>query len=451
MIQSLYLTKYEGAIYPINPNEKEIQGLPVYRTVLDVPDEIDLAVITVRAELVPQAMRECVQKGIKGAVVISADFAETGDHGRALQEEITDIARQGDLRFVGPNCNGIWSTASNLNLVLHSIPHKGPISFVSQSGTLVGTFANVATMKGYGLSKLISVGNQADLDVADYLEYLADDPDTKAIVMYIEGFSDGRKLFRVAREMAGEKPVIVYKAGRNPAIARVAMSHTASIAGEDRIFDAMCQQVGLIRSNDLLGSLDMAAILTRQPLPKGKRVGILGTGGQCVVLADTCVSMGMEVPELRNEDISFIISEVEFPPHAPTPRNPVDFAGSNRTAAMEANVLNKLAQLDYIDAVISNTPMTFRPTGRNATAEQIKLDTEAGELLTAIPQKFGKPVVTLGFGGFGGFHGASELQKTLDETGILSYPTPEEAVRAMYTLMKYADIKRQFTEEQTVK
>ena len=156
----------------------------------------------------------------------------------------------------------------------------------------------------------------------------------------------------------------------------------------------------------------------------------------------------MEVPELRNEDISFIISEVEFPPHAPTPRNPVDFAGSNRTAAMEANVLNKLAQLDYIDAVISNAPMTFRPTDRNATAEQIKLDTEAGELLTAIPQKFGKPVVTLGFGGF---HGASELQKTLDETGILSYPTPEEAVRAMYTLMKYAEIKRQFTEEQTVK
>lgn len=265
--------------------------------------------------------------------------------------------------------------------MLHSIPHKGPISFISQSGTLVGTFANVATIKGYGLSKLISAGNQADLDVADYLEYLADDPDTKAIVMYVEGFSDGRKLFRVAREMAGKKPVVVYKAGKNPAIARVTMSHTASIAGEDRIFDAMCQQVGLIRANDLLGSLDMAAILTRQPLPKGKRVGILGTGGQCVVLADTCVSMGMEVPELRNEDISFIISEVEFPPHAPTPRNPVDFAGSNRTASMEANVLNKLAQLDYIDGVISNTPITFRPTGRNATAEQIKFDTEAGELL----------------------------------------------------------------------
>ncbi len=146
MVQGLFLTKYEGAIYPINPRENEIQGLPVYRTVLDVPDEIDLAVITVRAELVPQAMRECVQKGIKGAVVISAGFAETGGHGQALQEEMTDIARQGDLRFIGPNCNGIWSTASNLNLVLHSIPHKGPISFVSQSGTLVGTFANVATM-----------------------------------------------------------------------------------------------------------------------------------------------------------------------------------------------------------------------------------------------------------------------------------------------------------------
>jgi len=192
-------------------------------------------------------------------------------------------------------------------------------------------FAQVASDKGYGLSKFVSAGNQADLDVADYLEYLADDPDTKAIVMYIEGISDGRKLFRVARGMAGKKPVIVYKAGKNPAVARVTMSHTASIAGKDRIFDAMCQQVGFIRANDLFGSLDMAAILTRQPLPKGNRVGILGTGGQCVVLSDICVSMGMEVPELSNEDISFIISEVEFPPHAPTPRNPVDFAGANRT------------------------------------------------------------------------------------------------------------------------
>ena len=449
MIQRLSLTGFKGAIYPINPRENEIQGLPVYRTVLDVPHEIDLAVITVRAEAVPQAMRECVQKGIKGAVVISAGFAETGNHGRALQDEIREIARQGDLRFVGPNCVGIWSAASGLNFSLSSVPSKGVIGFISQSGTLGRVFAQVASNRGYGLSKFVSVGNQADLDIADYLEYMANDADTKVIVMYIEGFSDGRKLLRAARGIAGKKPVIVYKAGKNRAIARVAMSHTAAVAGEDRIFDAMCQQVGFIRASELLSSLDMAAILTRQPLPKGNRVGILGTGGQCVVLSDICVSMGMEVPELSNEEAAFIISEIEFPPHAPTPSNPVDFAGSNRTALMEAKVLNKLAQFNHIDALISNTPVTFLRADSVSTAEQEQLEAEAGELLAAIPQKYGKPMVTIGFGDL--ISTGGPLQQSLDSAGITSYLSPEEAVRALHTLMKYADIRKQFSQEQTAR
>ena len=448
-MQRLLETGYKGAVYPINPREDEIQGLPVYRTVLDVPNKIDLAVIILRAELVPQAMRECVQKGIKGAVVISTGFAETGNQGQALQEEITDIARQGNIRLVGPNCMGIWSNASNLNLALYSKPSKGSIGFISQSGTFGGIFSHFATSRGYGLSKFISVGNQADLDIADYLEYLADDPDTKAIVIYAEGFPDGRKLFKVAREMTGKKPVVIYKAGKNLAIARVTMSHTATIAGEDRIFNALCQQVGFIRANELLSSLDIAAIITQQPLPKGNRVGILGTGGQCVVLADTCVSIGMEVPELRNEDIEFIISEIEFPPHAPTPRNPVDFATGSHTALDEAKVLNKLAQLDYIDGIITNTPATFQHAAKTSAAKQKQLESEAGELLAAIPQKYGKPVVTFGFGQPRANTGL--LKKFLDSAGIPSYATLEEVVRAMYSLVKYAEIKRQFTEEQTVK
>jgi len=264
-------------------------------------------------------MHECVQKGIKGAVVISADFAETGSRGRILQEEATDIARQGGLRFVGPNCMGIWSSASKLNC-LPVVPPKGSIGFISQSGSLGHLIAQTASNKGYGLSKFISVGNQADLDAADYLEYLADDPDTKAIVMYIEGFSNGQKLFQVARGIGGKKPVIVYKTGKNPGSARAAMSHTAAVAGEDRIFDAMCRQVGFIRATELYGSLDMAAVLTKQPLPKGNRIGILGTGGQGVVLTDNCISMGMDVPELKEQDIPFILSGIDFPPPRTSPK-----------------------------------------------------------------------------------------------------------------------------------
>lgn len=376
-------------------------------------------------------------------MIISAGFAETGNHGRALQDEIAEIARQGGIRFVGPNCMGVWSAASNLDLALRSDGRKGSIGFISQSGTFGGIFARAAASKGYGMSKFISVGNQADLDIADYLEYLADDPDTKVIAMYLEGFSNGRKLFKVGREIAGKKPVVVYKAGKNQAIARVAMSHTAAIVGEDRIFDAMCQQVGFIRATELMGTLDMAAILTRQPLARGKRIGILGTGGQCVVLSDICVSMGMEIPELSKDDITFITSGVDFPPHAPTPRNPVDFAGANRTALMEAKVLNKLAQLDYIDALISNTPITFHHSVKNSTAEQEELELEAGELFAAIPQKFGKPVVTVGFGNLA--YTSNSTRKALEDAGISCYSTPEEAVRAIYTLVKYAEIKNQFT------
>jgi acetyl-CoA synthetase (ADP-forming) len=444
-ISSLQQAGYKGAIYPINPRESQVLGLPVYRNVRDVPGEIDLAVIVIRVALVPQAIRECVQKGVKGAVIITAGFAEVGPEGQALQEEVTAIARQGGLRFVGPNCMGILSSANNLNLCLPNNTPKGSIGFISQSGTFGGIFARLALDHGYGLSKFISAGNQADLDAADYLEFLADDPETKSIVMYVEGFRDGRKLFHAAQKMAGKKPVIVYKAGKNQLVARVAMSHTASIAGEDRVFDALCQQVGFIRSEELLESLDMAAILTRQPLPRANRVGILGTGGQCVVLADTCVSMGLQVPELKTEDIPFIISDVEFPPHAPAPRNPVDFAGANRTALMEASVLNRMAQLDYIDCFICNTPISYYDTTRVSAAEQEKLLTRAGELLTEIPQKYGKPLVTVGFG-FGDAAFTSDLmKKILDNAGITSYSTPEAAVKAIWTLLKYAEIKRRFT------
>ncbi len=440
-LQKLIQSGYKGAIYPVNPGVDKIQGLPAYRTVGSIPNDIDLAVIALRAESVPQAMRECVQKGIKAAVIISAGFAETGEHGRALQEEISEIARDGGMRFVGPNCMGIWNTASNLNLAVSSDSRRGSIGFISQSGTFGGLFARAASAKGSGLSKFVSAGNQADLDIADYLEYLADDPYTKAIVMYVEGIRDGRKLFEVAKKMAGKKPVVVYKAGRNQAIARVAMSHTASIAGEDRVFDAMCQQVGFIRANELLGSLDMAIVLTRQPLPKSNRVGILSTGGQSVVLADTCVSAGMEIPELKSEDISFIISDVDFPPHAPPPRNPVDFAGANRTPVMEAKVLNKLAQLDYIDIIVCNTPVHYQHAAETSTAELEKLDSEAGRLLAEIPQKYGKPIVTIGFDNQS--HTARPIKRALDNAGIPCYSTAEEAVRAIHTLVKYATIKRQ--------
>jgi len=447
-LHRLRATGYEGALYPINPKEKEIMGMRVYPSVLDVPEKIDLAVITLRAEMVPQAMRECVQKDIKGAIIISADFAETGSRGQALQDEVTKISRQGGLRFVGPNCFGVWNAVTNLN-TLPVVPAKGEIGFISQSGSLTHMVARVAHAKGYGLSKLISVGNQADLDVADYLEYLTEDPHTKVIVIYLEGFRDGRKLFRVAKEINGKKPVVVYKTGNHPGSERVSMSHTAAMIGEDRVFNAMCQQVGFIRADTLFGTMDMAGILTKQPLPKGNRIGIQGTGGQCMILTDTCLSLGMEVPELKDEDASFVISGLDFPPHAPPPKNPVDFAGSH-TAFMDATVINNLAQLDYIDGIISYRPVTFHFATSGTSDKQREMDTKVGELLAEVPNKYGKPVVLLGPSSLitnDEFRTSEIITEALESSGIPCYQTMEDAAMAMYTLVRYAEIKRRSTGE----
>lgn len=440
---------YHGKVYPINPRETEIQGLRAYASVLDVPDPIDLAVITVRADMVPQSVKECTEKGIKGAIIISADFAETGHHGQSLQKETLEIARQGGLRFVGPNCFGIFNSANGLS-TLPTVPAKGEIGFISQSGSLVHMVARVASLKGYGLSKLVSAGNQADLDVADYLQFLGDDPETKSIVIYLEGFKNGRKLFDVAKQVTAKKPVVIYKAGRHPDSDRVSMSHTANMTGEDRIFDAMCRQVGMLRADTLHSTMDMAAILTRQPFASGNRIGIQGTGGQCMILADTCLSLGMQVPELSDEEAEGIISGIQFPPHAPMPRNPVDFAGSH-TALMDATVINNMAQLDKIDGIISYRPVTFHIQSSSSPEEQAEMDRKVGELITEAPLKYGKPLVLIGFDRGTEketFRESEIINQAIKAAGILSFQTLEDAAGAMNALVKYGEIKRRQSEVQ---
>ena len=184
MVERPLNTGFSGTIYPVNPNKKDILGLPTYPSVLDIPSQVDLAVIVAPAAATPRLMQECVAKKVKGAVVISAGFAEAGKEGKALEDEVLRIAREGRIRFVGPNCMGIWSAAGKLNLCFDRAPKPGAIAFVSQSGTFGGYLSEIASAKGYGLSKFISIGNQADITASEYLEYLAADSDTKVIVFY---------------------------------------------------------------------------------------------------------------------------------------------------------------------------------------------------------------------------------------------------------------------------
>jgi len=444
MVDRPLKTGFKGAMYPINPTKSEILGLPAYPRVAAVPGAIDLAVMTTPAATIPGLLRECVKKGIKGAVVISAGFAEVGEEGRGFEQAMVEAARSGGMRLVGPNCMGIWSAAGQLSLSFPLAPKAGPIAFISQSGTFGVAMAQVASSKGYGLSKFVSIGNQADLEVSDYLDYLADDEDTRVIVLYLEGLKDGRRFFTSARKAVKKKPIIVYKGGRSAAGARATMSHTASLAGSEKIFDGICRQIGLLRAHESFHLFEMAEALVGLPLPAGNRVAILGSGGQGVVGADACAALGLELPELDAETSSMITALL--PPHAPAARNPVDFAGSSRTAMQEAELIEALLKLDYIDGVISNVPVSPQlwdlslKIDRNSDSlpEPALIALEGAKTYAALPKRYNKPLICLRFVRLE----HDVVEDILREGGIPIYDTPEQCARAMYALVHYGRVRR---------
>jgi len=443
MVERPLKTGFKGAIYPINPHRTEILGLPTYPSVSAVPGAIDLAVMTTPAATIPGLLRQCVEKGVKGAVVISAGFAEVGEEGREFEQAMVEVARSGGIRVVGPNCMGIWSAAGQLSLCFPHAPKAGPIAFISQSGTFGVAMAQVASDKGYGLTKFISIGNQADLEVSDYLEYLAADKDTRVIVLYIEGLKDGRRFFDVARQVIKKKPIVVYKGGRSAAGARATMSHTASLAGSEKIFESMCRQLGLLQVQESFHLFEIAEALVGSPVAAGNRVAILGSGGQGVVGTDACSALGLELPELDAETSSRITALL--PPHAPTAKNPVDFAGSSRTALQEAEMIEALLKLDYIDGVISNVPVSPQIWDRslkidrnlNSLPEPFRIALSGAQVYASLPKRYNKPIICLRFVRLE----HDVMEDILREGGIPIYDTPEQCARAMYTLVRYGAVR----------
>jgi acyl-CoA synthetase (NDP forming) len=424
---------FRGPIYAVNPRETEIAGLKVYKDVQDIPDPVDLAVFTIPAELMPKAMESCVKKGVRGGVIISADFAETGAHGRELQEETVRIAREGGIRFIGPNGNGMWTAAVNLNISPLPTPAHGGLAFISQSGMFGGAAGRAAQLGGYGLSMFVSMGNQADITVADYVEYLEQDDSTKVIALYVEGFKDGRRFAEIAKRVTQKKPIVILKGGRSSQGARATLSHTASIAGEDRVFDAMCKQTGLIRVYQLEHLWVAAQALLRLPIPRQGRVAIVGNGGENVVCVDTLISLGLEVPEFHEED-KLALKEM-LPPHAPIPQNPVDFAAGAFGCEEEVAVLEKMASLDNIDAIITGPPRGQSIHVRGL-AEQKKAVITALDQFCKIPEKYGKPLLVRSMGT------DSLTKEMLRAAKIPIFGSTEECSLAMSALYQYGQIHR---------
>ena len=422
-------TGYRGPIYPVNPNTPKVAGLKSLATVSDLPHDVDLAIITLPAVMVPGALAECIQHGIRAAVIISAGFAEAGEEGVRLQEEVVRIAAQAKVPFVGPNCMGLWSSPVSLNLAFEEAPLRGSIAFVSQSGTLGNYLMLLARAKGYGFSGFISSGNQAMLEVTDYLEYFGRDEGTRSIILYIEGIRDASRFARVAREVVKKKPVMVYKAGRFAIGVRAALSHTASLAGNDQVFEALCKQTGLIRCYDPLQTFDMAMALASQPLPKSNRVAILsGGGGYCVTMAEASAAWGLDVPQLdplTSDRIKQILH-----PFAPQPWNPVDTASDVRPMTY-ARVLEILMSLDSIDGILMMIPFMFPLQLRSPASIRELMD--ATEIICSLPQKYKKPIL----GNMIPQASVGPAPDLFKSAGIPFYATQDESARAMHALVRY--------------
>lgn len=432
MISRPLISGYRGRIYPVNPKETSILGLKTYPSLKAIPESVELAILTIPAPLVPAAMKECAETGVRVAIIISAGFAETGEEGKRLQDRVLAIAREGGIRFMGPNVMGIWSSPSRFNTAFRFTPLSGHISFISQSGTMGGYLLEVASAKGYGFNKFISVGNQADLDVGDYIDYLGEDPGTKVIVLYLEGLKKGDQFLHVTRDVTRKKPIIVHKAGITENGARATLSHTASLAGSNEVFESICRQAGLIRTYDVIHAFDIAEALVKQPIANGNRVAIISTGGgQCVVTTDACGLQGLEVPELPEEAVEKI--QKLLLPHAPPPKNPIDLAADMRPLTT-ARVAEIVAQQECVDGIITMAPVSFVGQPPDRMRELIT----AAEILAEIPIRYKKPLLAASMRS----HMEGVAYDIMRERNIPFYEFPEECARAMYGLVTYGRIYR---------
>ncbi|MEW6186924.1 MAG: CoA-binding protein [Thermodesulfobacteriota bacterium] len=439
---------YQGRVYPINPKESEILGLKVYPKMTVLPETPELAVIIVPPPAVPGVIRDCLSKGTRAAIIITAGFAELGGEGARLQQEIVETARQGGMVFVGPNCNGIMSpwNKQHIQFPAFFVP-PGNIAVLAQSGNVVDALALQIKTHGFGCSCCIASGNEALLHSEDYLEYLGNDPSTKVILSYIEGFKNGERFLKVANEVSRKKPIIMLKAGKTQAGARAAASHTAAIAGEDAVFEAVCKQTGVIRVKSLDEMLDVGLAFLGQPLPKGRGLGVVTAGGGWGVLAaDACAELGFDLVQLPEQ----IIRELDkILPAWWNRGNPVDLvAGAGADTIYRAVEL--VMQCPSVQGMMFLSLMpAIRMGGFDAPQEgparelwakkMTEAVTQAVEEFNTLAAKYGKPVVLASEYMWATHLEQAQITFALGGHNAVCYRLPGQAARVLDALVRYGE------------
>jgi len=433
---------YEGKVYPINPKYDELMGVKCYKSVLELPETPDLALLAVNYRLVLPMLKQCVELGVKFATIFASGFAESGEEGRMLQREIAELSRKTGMRICGPNCQGSiamkdraiggFSASMGIKPLL-----VGPIGYVTQSGALGYSIFSLAQQAGVGFSYVASTGNEVDLHTLDFMEYMLEDPDTKMVIGYLEGIKDGRQFARLAnRALHLGKPIVALKVGRSEIGQKAASSHTASLTGSDAVCDAFFRQKGVIRADDIEDMIDVAALMQRIPeLPEGRGLGIITTsGGGGILVADEASEMGLDIPDLGPETTAAIEQVI---PAFGSAMNPVDVTAQVINKADDfTNVLQAMVDNPAVDALVI---VVTQITGESAR--------QMAESIVAMSRQTTKPITVAWTAG--DILVADNL-KIIVDGGVQLYRSPVRAVKAMGRLMKYGAFRQGFFSRSTV-
>ncbi|HET9772049.1 MAG TPA: GNAT family N-acetyltransferase, partial [Acidimicrobiia bacterium] len=417
---------FQGPVYPVNAKSLHVGGVRAYPSVLDIPDDVDLAIICVPAATVPEVLTQCAAKPVGGLVMITAGFAEAGGDGAGVERELVRLARRHGMRVIGPNCMGVINTAPTVAMngtFAPVAPLPGRVALCSQSGAIGIAALERSSRLGLGISSFVSVGNKADVSGNDLLQYWEDDPGTDVVLLYLESFGNPGKFHRIARRVACSKPIIAVKSGRSQAGSRGASSHTAALASPDRAVDALFRQTGVIRVDTMEQLFDTAAVLAHQPVPAGRRVAIVGnSGGPGVLAADACEASGLEVPELSSATQEAL--RACLPPAAGV-RNPVDMMASAGPATYQDALRILLADTDIDAVIVVCTSTNAAPIPEVAAA--------LGEIAAG---HWDKPLVA-NLVGFEGIPGPLR-----GERAVPCFPFPETAAQALARAAWYGDWRR---------
>ncbi len=424
IFDKLLLSDFNGPVYPVNPKAKYIHSVKAYPRISDIEEQVDLAVIVVRKEFVLEIVQECAAQGVKGVVVITAGFKETGEKGAAVERQIVEVIKSHNMRMIGPNCMGVINTDPHVRLdtTFGSIlPYSGNIGLASQSGALGQTILELAHDLNLGVSMFVSVGNKADVSGNDLLEYWLENTSIEVILMYLESFGKIKEFINLVREVSRKKPIIIVKSGRTQSGARAATSHTGALAGMDMAYDALFKQCGIIRADTINEMFDIAMGMANLPLPRGNRVAIItNAGGPGIMAADACENLGLQVVDFDESTKlnlkSRLASEASI-------HNPVDLLAGGGPEEFQF-ALNEVLSDDNVDAaiVIFVAPIITDPI-------------QVAQKISQVALKFDKPVL----GSFMGVKGVATGVEELQRNCIPAYPFPESAANTLASMVGYSN------------